>query len=85
MSGQLHDQATLPRRKGMDSVAKRKNPYPCRESNPGRPASSLVTKLTELLWILTYVLTTNFVSSVATWPCVPVQFIMCRGEEGGGD
>jgi hypothetical protein len=33
----------------LDAVAKRKIPRPCRESNPGRPARSLVTILTELL------------------------------------
>jgi hypothetical protein len=30
------------------AVAKKKNPIPCRESNPGLPARSLVTILTEL-------------------------------------
>jgi hypothetical protein len=40
----------------LDAVAKRKNPNPCRESNHGRPARSLVTVLTELPWlhIITY-------------------------------
>jgi hypothetical protein len=32
----------------LDVVAKRKNPFPCRELNPGRPARSLITILTEL-------------------------------------
>jgi hypothetical protein len=31
-----------------DAMRKSRNPYPCRESNPGRIASSLVTVLTEL-------------------------------------
>jgi len=35
---------------GLDAVAKTTNPCSCRESNPGRPASSLVTILTELSW-----------------------------------
>jgi len=35
-------------RAGLDAVAKRKNPCPCRESNPGRTAFSLVTILVEL-------------------------------------
>jgi hypothetical protein len=35
-------------RAGLDAVARRKNPSPCRESNAGRPARSLVTILTEL-------------------------------------
>jgi len=30
-------------RAGLEAVAKRKIPCPCRESNPGRPAGSLVT------------------------------------------
>jgi len=33
---------------GLDAVTKRKHPFPCREWNPGRLASSLVTILTEL-------------------------------------
>jgi hypothetical protein len=39
-------------RASLDAVAKRKNPSPYRESSPGRPASSLVTKLTELTQLL---------------------------------
>jgi hypothetical protein len=36
-------------RVGLDAVARRKkNPCPCRRSNPGRPARSRVTVLTEL-------------------------------------
>jgi len=35
-------------RAGLDAMAKRKIPYPCRVSNSGRPARSLVTILTEL-------------------------------------
>jgi hypothetical protein len=38
----------LGRRTGLNAVAKRKIPCPCRESNPGHPASSLVVILTEL-------------------------------------
>jgi hypothetical protein len=30
---------------GLDVVAKRKTPYPCRKSNPGRPARNLVAML----------------------------------------
>jgi len=36
-------------RDGLDEVAKRKIPCPCRESNPGPPARNLVDVLTELL------------------------------------
>jgi len=36
----------------LDAVTKRKNP--CRESNPGLPTCSLVTKLAEISWILQY-------------------------------
>jgi hypothetical protein len=32
----------------LDTVARRKYPSPCRESNPGHPARSLVTVLSEL-------------------------------------
>jgi hypothetical protein len=39
-------------RAGLDAVAKRKNPYPCQESNPSCPAHNLVTIPTELLWLL---------------------------------
>jgi len=35
-------------RAGPDAMVKRKILCPCRESNPGRPARSLVTVLTEL-------------------------------------
>jgi hypothetical protein len=37
-------------RAGVDAVAKRKNPFigTCRESNPDRPARSLVTTLTAI-------------------------------------
>jgi hypothetical protein len=35
-------------RVGLNAVARRKSPSPCRESNPGRPARSLVTILTEV-------------------------------------
>jgi len=35
-------------RGSLDAVAKRKNPCSCQESNPGHPAHSLVTILTEL-------------------------------------
>jgi len=33
-------------RAGLDAVARRKNPSPCRESNAGRPAPCLVSILT---------------------------------------
>jgi hypothetical protein len=36
------------RRAGLDAVAKRKIPSPCRESNLGRPVRSLVGILSEL-------------------------------------
>jgi hypothetical protein len=39
-------------RDGLDAVAKRKIPSPCRESNSDRPAFSLVTILTELFRLL---------------------------------
>jgi hypothetical protein len=32
---------------GLDAVAKKEIPIPCRESNPSRPVRSLVTVLTE--------------------------------------
>jgi hypothetical protein len=32
----------------MDAVNKRRNPCPCRESNPGRPVCGLVSVATEL-------------------------------------
>jgi hypothetical protein len=35
-------------RAGLDAVAKKENPCPCRESNPGRPVRCLVTVPTEL-------------------------------------
>jgi hypothetical protein len=35
-------------RDGPETTAKRKNPFPCRESNPERPVRSLITLLTEL-------------------------------------
>jgi len=35
-------------RVGLDVVAKRKNPCPCKESNPGFPSQSLITILTQL-------------------------------------
>jgi hypothetical protein len=58
VSGQVHAPAAIPRwrdpprthwiggwmgpRAGLDTVAKRKIPSPCRESNPDRPAHRLV-------------------------------------------
>jgi hypothetical protein len=36
-------------RTGLDAVVNRRNPCPCRESNPSRPARSLVTMITELI------------------------------------
>jgi len=39
-------------RVGLDAVAKKKkHHYPCRELNAGHPARSLVSILTELLWL----------------------------------
>jgi hypothetical protein len=35
-------------REAMNAVAKRKIPFPCRESNPGRPTRSIVSILTQL-------------------------------------
>jgi hypothetical protein len=60
--GQLHVPAALPPGKitpagcwmgtgpGLDAVAKRKKSLPClcQESNPGRPARSLVTMMTDI-------------------------------------
>jgi hypothetical protein len=37
------------RRAGLEMVVKRKIPFPCRESNPGRSVRNLVTILTKLL------------------------------------
>jgi len=34
---------------GLDAVAKRKNSYLCRKSNPGLSSRSIVTKLAEYL------------------------------------
>jgi hypothetical protein len=51
---------------GLDVVAKRKGPYPCRESNPGRLARSSVTILTEL-------------SIVPHLPSMPVYILPVRG------
>jgi hypothetical protein len=59
MSGRLHAPAALPLEKqplggwmgpraGLDMVVKRKGPSPCRESNPDRPAHSLVAIPNEL-------------------------------------
>jgi hypothetical protein len=41
------------------AVAKRKNPFPYRELNLGRPASSLVSSLPELLRIFRKLLEKN--------------------------
>jgi hypothetical protein len=38
----------------MDAVVKSKIPCSCQESNPGRPDRSLVTILTELSRLMTY-------------------------------
>jgi hypothetical protein len=63
VSGQLHVPVYLPQGKdpwyywiggwvgpvvGLDAAAKRNNPCPCWESNPGRQSHSLVTVLSEL-------------------------------------
>jgi len=63
VGGQLHAPAALPPdkspgtrpigdwvgpRAGLDAVAKKNNPSPCRESHPDRPIRILVTILTEL-------------------------------------
>jgi len=37
---------------GLNVVQKKRNPCPCRESNPGRPARSLVIVLTEISWFV---------------------------------
>jgi hypothetical protein len=58
-SGRLHNPGALSRgthrmrdwvdpRVGLDTVAKRETPCPCRELNPGRSARSTVIILTEL-------------------------------------
>jgi hypothetical protein len=60
VSGQLHAPAPFTAsshwmrgwvgpRTGLDVVAKKENPCSCREWNPGRPASSSVTILTEII------------------------------------
>jgi len=69
VSGQLHTAALYPRgkisgthwigcwvgpRAGLDMVEKTKGPCPIRESNLGRPASSLVTILTPVCVLLPY-------------------------------
>jgi hypothetical protein len=80
VSDQLHTLAALPpgksplypldRKMGLDAVAMRKNPCFCREWDPGRPARSLVTVLTELFRLLcticTYIIPVNgrIISSV---------------------
>jgi hypothetical protein len=46
-------------RTGLDAVARRKNPRPCREPNPGRPTHSLVTVLTELPQLIRFVTAIN--------------------------
>jgi hypothetical protein len=38
---------------GLDVVVKRKNTYPCQESNSGHPVHSIFTMLIELSWLLT--------------------------------
>jgi hypothetical protein len=68
VSGQFHAPAALPPwkeplythwiggwvglRVDLDAVVKRKIPYSSQESNPGRPARSLVTISAELSWLL---------------------------------
>jgi hypothetical protein len=53
VSGQLHDplligqEAVWTPRLGLDAVVKRKNPFPCRESNGDRAARRPDTILTE--------------------------------------
>jgi hypothetical protein len=64
VSGHFHSLATLPTWKelpvptewetgwaseGLDALAKRENPCPCKESNAGHPTHSLVTILTAIL------------------------------------
>jgi hypothetical protein len=59
VSGQLHAPGAAGTHwtgAGLDAVPKRKLYSPCGESNPGRPARSLVTVLTE---ISRYILGTN--------------------------
>jgi len=51
----------------LDVVAKRKFPCPCRESNPGRPSCSLVSKLSKLSGLfLDFSTSWNFQKEV-TW------------------
>jgi hypothetical protein len=44
----------------LDEVARRENPSPCRESNPSRPAPSLVTTLTEIQLLRVVMLNANY-------------------------
>jgi hypothetical protein len=39
-------------RVGIDAVAKRRSPFPCRESDPGRPTCGSVVILTDVPWHL---------------------------------
>jgi hypothetical protein len=54
-------------RSGLDAVAKRKIPCLCRESNPGRPAHSLVAAPPELSRLLHYRKVYLKVSGLAAW------------------
>jgi hypothetical protein len=50
-------------RAGLDAVAKRKIPNPCRESDPDRPARRLVTVPTELHRLRCYLMCYNLFSN----------------------
>jgi hypothetical protein len=74
---------------GLDAVAKRNIPWPFRESNPSRPACSLVTILTELSRLLCQcyilqisLLELNGVRQVLTHLLCPLHSYKCL--EGSG-
>jgi hypothetical protein len=74
---------------GQDAVAKKKGPYPCQESNPVRPARSLITILTELLRfydcikqyanrMMSYMITSNeYVFPICVFVLGSRNFISC--------
>jgi hypothetical protein len=61
-------------RAGLDVTEKRKISFPCRESNPGRPACSLVAIPTELSRLLTY----TYDPRVMIDSCTHVTAFSCR-------
>jgi len=63
-------------RAGLDAVEKRKNPYPCREQEPGRRARSLLTILTEISRLLCIKCTCIFTWTVRLCALLP-RLITC--------